>query len=82
MTAKLTITHNGKTVNTFEYDGEKALLELSKVLLWKIDKVNKCNVWVTYTSNGEKALNAKALVNSETTYNYHFSGSELSNILQ
>ena len=41
----LTITRDNKVVNTFNYEGLEASLQLSKVLIWRHNDKSSVKVW-------------------------------------
>lgn len=83
MKATLTIYKNNKIVNILSYEGSSANLELSKVLIERLNNRKKTKISEVININGLHELVATTKYNLrdiEYTYFYQFSGIELENL--
>jgi len=80
----LTITRDDKVINTFNYEGLEASLQLSKVLIWRHNDKSSVKVWELVNRDGLHELRAtvKIYLNNKLNciYNYQFKGDEIENL--
>ena len=78
----LEITRNGEHINTFTGTGENALAEMVRALNFHINKKYNDNVYKTKitTDSVKNILNVNATFNNGYTYNYMFTGEDLTKV--
>lgn len=76
----LTITRDNIVINTIQYEGLEASLQLSKVLIWRHNDKSSVNIWELVNNEGSHELRASVKCNYNLVYNYHFLGNEIENL--